>query len=265
MKTATALFVVLGFASHGAWAQLQPPDRGGQGLQMPATPAQPQAAEPPASSDTSGASDAAGSSASGTQPGIPASRPANGMRSEAGTEFNTSPEVVTLPQQKTQNDVAFLCGGVGEDEAGYMKQQARNYDLALTFATRTGDYLADVDVNIKNAKGDNVLQTKCDGPMLLVNLPKSGTYRIRAETSGYSLDRTAKVTASKSRAQRVARVAMVWPNEAGAATATGSSGGESTGASGAGATDREYRDSGGSSDWRDHRSPMHPRGEGGAR
>jgi hypothetical protein len=263
MKTATAFFLALGFASHGAWAQLQAPAQSGQGLQMPSYPVQPQQAEPPSSSGESGSSDAAGSSASGAQPGIPSSRPANGMHSEAGTEFNTSPEVVTLPQQKIQNDVAFLCGGVGEDEAGYMKQQARNYDLALTFATRTGDYLADVDVNIKNAKGDDVLQTKCDGPMLLVNLPNSGTYRIRAETSGYSLNRTAKVTASKSRAQRVARVAMVWPNEV-ATTATGSSGGESTGASGAGATDREYRD-GGSSGWRDHRSPMHPRGTDGAR
>jgi hypothetical protein len=265
MKTTTVLLVALGLVSQGAGAQLQVPAASGQGMQMPRTAPPRQAAEPPSSAASSGASDVTGTGAygsQGAQPGIPPMRAADGMRSEAGTEFNTSPEVAVRPEQKTQNDVAFLCGGVGEDEVGYMKKQAGNYDLALTFATRTGAYLADVDVNIKNAKGDDVLQTKCDGPMLLVNLPASGTYRIHAETSGYSLNRTAKVSASKGRAQRVARVAMVWPNEAGSATATGSSGGESAGASGAG--DGQYRD-GGSSGWRDHRSPMHPRDGGSTR
>jgi hypothetical protein len=242
MKTSIALLIAIGFASHAAWAQPQ--------------------AEP-SSSGTSGTQ-------SGWQSGT-GSPDSSGMQSEAGMEFNTAPPAMSLPQEQTQNDVAYLCGGVGQEEASYMKQQARNYDLALTFATRTGAYLADVDVNIKNAKGDDVLQAKCDGPMLLVNLPQSGTYRIQAETSGYSLKRTAKVTASRNKVQRVARLAMVWPNQAAGTgapeTASGSSG---TAPSGPG-SDAYRNDSngsngtGGSSSWRDHRSPMHPRDGGNAR
>jgi hypothetical protein len=105
--------------------------------------------------------------------------------------------------------------------------------------------------------------------MLLVNLPKSGTYRIRAETSGYSLNRTAKVTASKNKAQRVARVAMVWPNEvAGTGAPETASGSSGTGSSGAGSDNGSSGGTGGTSDssgWRDHRSPMHPRDGGNAR
>lgn len=244
MKTTAALLIAMGLVSHAAWAQPQ--------------------AEPSSSSGMPAAPDS--SSASGTQSGWQSgsqSSGSSGMQSEAGMEFNTAPPAMSLPQEQTQNDVAYLCGGIGQEEASYMKQQARNYDLALTFATRTGAYLADVDVNIKNAKGDDVLQAKCDGPMLLVNLPKSGTYRISAETSGYELKRTAKVTASGNRAQRVARVAMVWPNQAagtGPETASGSSGAEPSTAG-----SDSYPSGGDSSSWRDHRSPMHPRDGGNAR
>jgi hypothetical protein len=268
MKTTTALLIAIGLASHPAWAQSQSVSPQGQSLQAPDSTTQPQAETPSSSGmsaapDSSGASDTSSTSGtsgtqSGWQSGSQSSGSSGGMQSEAGMEFNNAPPAMSLPQEQTQNDVAYLCGGVGQEEASYMKQQARNYDLALTFATRTGAYLADVDVNIKNTKGDDVLQAKCDGPMLLVNLPKSGTYRIRAETSGYSLNRTAKVTASRNKTQRVARVALVWPNEAAGTgapeTASGSSGTES---SGAGADD--------SSVWRNHRSPMHPRDEGNAR
>jgi hypothetical protein len=245
MKTSTTLLLAIGFASHAAWAQ-------SQDLQAPDS-----ATWPRAGTESSGMSGSSGSSGA--------------MQSEAGMEFNHAPAAMPLPQEQTQNDVAYLCGGVGEEEASYMKQQAHNYDLALTFATRTGAYLADVDVNIRNAKGDDVLQANCDGPMLLVNLPKSGTYRIRAETSGYSLNRTAKVTAGRNKAQHAARVAMVWPNDAGGtgapATASGDSGTGSRGAGGdnSGGSNVGTGGIGDSSSWRDHRSPMQPREEGSAR
>jgi len=139
-------------------------------------------------------------------------------------QFNAPPEVSGLPREKVQNDVAYLCGGVGENEASYMKERANSYDLMLTFAARDGSYLANVDVNIKDAHGNSVLQTRCDAPMLLVDFPASGTYRIRAETSGYSLDRTAQVNAGHRR--RAERLAMVWPQKAvgDEETASGASG-----------------------------------------
>lgn len=113
-----------------------------------------------------------------------------------------------VPQPKTENDVTYLCGGVGLDEAQMMKSEARNYDLMLTFAARDGSYLADVNVDIADARGALVLKTTCDGPILLVDLPKSGNYRIRSETAGHVVSRTAYVQNKKGAAKSLA---LVWP------------------------------------------------------
>jgi hypothetical protein len=130
-------------------------------------------------------------------------------------------------QPKTENGITYLCGGVGEEQASYMKQSKGDYDLMLTFATRSGEYLADVDVAIKDAKGKQVLQTKCDGPMLLVNLPRSGAYRVQAQAEDYSLRKTVNVKAKGN----TRSVVMVWPRDPAEGTASvGSS--EGTAASG---------------------------------
>lgn len=119
-----------------------------------------------------------------------------------------SPDTALTPlQPKVQNGVAYLCGGIGSDEAASMKQVASQYDLMLTFAASTGAYLADVNVDIADARGQAVLQTTCDGPIMLVSLHKNGTYRIRANAGGHVMTRTARVQSGK----KVASVAMAWP------------------------------------------------------
>lgn len=153
----------------------------------------------------------------------------NAMRSEAGLEQESASNTSDLPQPVTQDDVTYLCGGVGDEETAFMKQEARSYDLMLTFAARNGAYLADVDVDIKDARGNDVLQTACDAPILLVDLPRSGTYRVRAEAAGYELNKTVRVNAGKRARPRVAAAVMSWPQqvvEAGwaAPTSTGASG-----------------------------------------
>lgn len=119
-----------------------------------------------------------------------------------------SPDTALTPlQPKVQNGVAYLCGGIGSDEAASMKQAASQYDLMLTFAASSGAYLADVNVDIADARGQAVLQTTCDGPIMLVSLHKNGTYRIRADAGGHVMTRTARVQSGK----KVASVAMAWP------------------------------------------------------
>jgi hypothetical protein len=100
----------------------------------------------------------------------------------------------TLPEAHAENGIRYVCGGVGSDEAAILKQAAREHDLVLTFATREGNYLADVDVNIADARGRSLLSTTCDGPIMLVDLPKAGTYRVRADVDGR--EATAKVQLS---------------------------------------------------------------------
>ena len=55
----------------------------------------------------------------------------------------------------TATAAAFRCGGVGQEDQERMKADAARHDLMLTFATSTGAYLADVDVEISS--GDKVV------------------------------------------------------------------------------------------------------------
>lgn len=197
----------LALVSQSALAQMHQP-----GQLLPDPQAQSDLATPP--SNSSGSSSEEGSSALGGQ-------------SEAGMEYAPAPSAQVHPKPQVQGDVTYLCGGVGAEEAGYMKSQASGYDMMLTFAAKDGSYLADVNVDIRDAKGQPVLQTKCDSPIMLIDVPKSGTYRIRADSAGYSLNRTAKVTAKQKKGARVAALVLTWPQQVAEAPAV--QGGTSSG------------------------------------
>jgi hypothetical protein len=99
----------------------------------------------------------------------------------------------------------FICGGIGVDEAQAMKAQARDHSLMLTFAISTGAYLADVAVRIRDSRGATIVDTQCDGPIMLVDLPPGGTYRITAEVNGQERQKT---IATRGRSTQAT---FVWP------------------------------------------------------
>lgn len=230
MKISVPLLIALGVAADAALAQVQTAPH-------PPLPVdiQPQQDVTPSSGASVPDSPAAGQAQQPTEPSSGAPDP---MRSEAGAELHTAPAPVAALKPVVQGDVTYLCGGIGADEAAYMKSQAQDYDLMLTFAARDGAYLADVDVDIADAGGNAVLQANCNAPIMLVDLPHSGNYRVRADAAGYTLNRTVKVFASKGKRPRVASAALVWPQQVaegqepgGATTSTGAGGG-GAGASG---------------------------------
>lgn len=138
-----------------------------------------------------------------------------------------APAPVTQLEPKTENGFTYLCGGVGKEEVRQMKQAARNYDMTLTFATRKGDYLADVNVDIRGQQGKLELKATCDGPIMLIDVPKSSTYVIRAETGGYTLNKTTRVQA-KGRSH--ASVVLTWPQQVANATESAQTSSGSSGA-----------------------------------
>lgn len=79
--------------------------------------------------------------------------------------------------------VYYVSGGIGEGGVEGFKAVERSYDLKLMFASTTGHYLAGVDVQIADAKGNPVVETTTDGPFLLVDI-KPGRYRITATFEG---------------------------------------------------------------------------------
>ena len=127
-------------------------------------------------------------------------------------------------QPKTENGVSYLCGGVGLDESNYLKQEAAKGGLLLSFAARDGSYLAGVHVEINDAHGKPVLQTDCDGPMMLVNVSGKGSYKVKADYHGKTLTRS--VAAGGKGA---GRTVFVWP-----AASNGNGGGNDAGNSGGG-------------------------------
>jgi hypothetical protein len=92
---------------------------------------------------------------------------------------------------------SFRCGGVGQDEQQRFKADAPKHDALLTFAASTGAYLSDVDVRITDSRGKVVLEGRCGGPLMLVDLPGAGSYQVNAAFEGKSQRKTLAVGAGK--------------------------------------------------------------------
>lgn len=69
--------------------------------------------------------------------------------------------------------VAFVTGGIGQDERDELNTKAREYSLHITYANASArEYLGDVDVVIKDKDQHIVFEDKNTGPFLYVNLPE---------------------------------------------------------------------------------------------
>lgn len=100
-----------------------------------------------------------------------------------------SAESVAITPYQTDEGIAYMSGGVGEDEREAMHGLARNYNLRLVFAGKDGAYLSDVKVDIRNAAGREILSTVSNGPWFFAKLP-NGRYKIKAETKGKSMSQS---------------------------------------------------------------------------
>jgi hypothetical protein len=102
-------------------------------------------------------------------------------------------------QKHTQGSLAYISGGIGSDEAQAMRAAAADYPLTLEFAAAGPErdpYIADARVEIRDLKGNAVLDTTTEGPVLLVRLP-SGTYTLNVEWNGAQKRKTVLVAADK--------------------------------------------------------------------
>jgi len=74
--------------------------------------------------------------------------------------------------------VTYVTGGIGSDEAGAFREAASRYNLRMTFTSKTGEYLSDVDVTISSGMR-HLLTVRTTGPFLYVRLP-AGRYTVSA-------------------------------------------------------------------------------------
>lgn len=116
-------------------------------------------------------------------------------------------DVDRLPEAKTQNGVNYLFGGIGLDESEAIAAAAKDYSLMLTFATKSGNYLAEVHVKIADKNGAIVLDDVADGPMLLVRL-QPGQYTITAVSNDRQVTKPVRISGNRTK-----KVTLHWPND----------------------------------------------------
>ncbi len=96
-----------------------------------------------------------------------------------------------LPAVRHQGKIAYMSGGIGLDESRAMRREASRYPLELLFVSRHGakdDYLADMPVTIRDAKGDTVFHGRSQGPYFLAKLP-AGRYAVTSMDDGKRVTR----------------------------------------------------------------------------
>jgi hypothetical protein len=95
--------------------------------------------------------------------------------------------------------VEFTSGGVGLAARQQLAAQSGQYNLQLEFAyAPEGEYLSAVQVDIADARGNNVLSTVTDGPWLMAKLP-AGSYTVKAQFGGQTRSQQVKVGPGKHR------------------------------------------------------------------
>ncbi len=97
---------------------------------------------------------------------------------------------------QTAGRVSYVSGGVGTDSTDRLSSLARDFNLKLVFALKSGDYVSDVKVTIADAAGKQLLDTTSEGPWFLAKLP-AGNYQVVATFSGKAEKRTIAVGPQK--------------------------------------------------------------------
>ncbi|WP_157200523.1 carboxypeptidase regulatory-like domain-containing protein [Methylomonas lenta] len=115
-----------------------------------------------------------------------------------------------LIKLQTQGEISFVSGGVGGDERDAMHAIRSDYNLNLLFSEAgSGEYLSDIKVCIKDAGGNNLLETIADGPMFYTKL-KPGRYTVSVDLDGNTIDKTVNVGNQQSVSH-----SFTWPKQQG--------------------------------------------------
>lgn len=85
------------------------------------------------------------------------------------------------PEIRQYGDVAYVTGGVGQDEREAIEALARaeGLNLRVVLAQPSGAFLSDVPVEVLDADGEVRLETDAEGPWVWARLP-AGEYQVRA-------------------------------------------------------------------------------------
>src|SRR5262249_30814744 len=93
---------------------------------------------------------------------------------------------------KHQGAVAYVSGGVGDDEERQLRAMASQFNLGVTLSTPDGHFLGGARLRIFDSGGKQVLDADASGPLFYAQLP-AGAYRIEAAAAGNEATRKVDV------------------------------------------------------------------------
>ena len=96
------------------------------------------------------------------------------------------------PQVHQSGNISYVSGGVSEEDRFALEPIARDFNVKLVFATKSGEYLSDTDVVVTSGRGRQVLEAKSEGPWFFARLP-SGQYQVTVTANGQSQRRSVTV------------------------------------------------------------------------
>jgi hypothetical protein len=103
------------------------------------------------------------------------------------------------PAAKPAAGLVHLSGGVGKESREELARRAGEFNVKLVFTNRSGSYVANVSVTVRDASGRVLGRLDADGPWLLLKLP-AGDYSVAARFAGATIEER---FAAPARGQRV--------------------------------------------------------------
>jgi hypothetical protein len=94
--------------------------------------------------------------------------------------------------QSGPGGVSFVAGGIGVEAQERLDARADDFNLKLVFTVEEGNYIADVDVVVRDAAGRTVVEETADGPFFMAKLP-AGQYKVSATYDGKTRTRSIQV------------------------------------------------------------------------
>ncbi len=131
----------------------------------------------------------------------------------ASAETSDTNFLLEAPAPVTLGSVTYVSGGVGDSEAEAMRAIAKNYALEVIFIQKLKqreEFLAAVNVQIKDHHDNLLLDIVTDGPYLLANLP-AGHYQIIAQHNGVVKQQWLMIIDSNNKNVTHKKVIFMWP------------------------------------------------------
>lgn len=107
---------------------------------------------------------------------------------------------VNMPQTRTAGDISYISGGIGVAEQEYLTARQGEFNLKLVFTLKEGNYVADVNVQVKDGSGKTLLEHFAPGPFFMAKLP-AGRYSVSATYEGKTVTRDVRVSEKQLRTE----------------------------------------------------------------